>query len=75
MEQQAVKSISVAIAAFMEEQKITREQMANMLGMSANSLRWKREGKKDWSWSEILALSDLTGKTPDELAGITKAIA
>lgn len=67
--EQAVKSIDLAIGYFMVEQKITREQMAKLLGMSTNSLRWKREGKKDWTWSEILRLSDITGKSPNELAG------
>lgn len=67
--EQAIKSIDLAIGYFMVEQKITREQMAKLLGMSANSLRWKREGKKDWTWSEILRLSDITGKSPNELAG------
>lgn len=67
--EQAIKSIDLAIGYFMVEQKITREQMAKLLGMSTNSLRWKREGKKDWTWSEILRLSDITGKSPNELAG------
>lgn len=74
LEEQAVKSIDLAIGYFMVEQKLTREQMASLLGMSTNSLRWKREGKKDWTWSEILRLSDITGKSPDELAGLKAAV-
>lgn len=70
MEEKAIKAIDLAIGYFMVEQKINREQMAALLGMSTNTLRWKREGKKDWSWSEILRLSDITGKSPDELAGL-----
>ena len=73
MEQQTIKTIDLAIGYFMAEQKITRGQMASMLGMSANTLRWKREGKSDWSLSEILRLSDITGKSLDELAGLTAA--
>ena len=69
--EQSIKSIDLAIGYFMVEQKINRGQMAEMLGMSANSLRWKREGKYDWTWSEILRLSDITGKSPNELAGFT----
>lgn len=72
--EQITVSISVAIADYMNEHGITREQMAEKLGMSANSLRWKREGSKDWTWSEILALSRLVGKSPDELAGIEKSL-
>ena len=70
MEDRAVKTIDLAIGYFMVEQKLTREQMAELLGISTNTLRWKREGKTDWSWSEILRLSDITGKSPDELAGL-----
>lgn len=70
MEEKAIKAIDLAIGYFMVEQKINREQMAALLGMSTNTLRWKREGKTDWSWSEILRLSDITGKSPDELAGL-----
>lgn len=72
MVQQATKSISAAIAAYMDEHGLTREQMAKELGMSANTLRWKREGKTDWTWSEILRLSSLLDISPDELAGIQK---
>ena len=74
MEEQAVRAIDLAIGYFMVEQKLTREQMASLLGMSTNSLRWKREGKKDWTWSEILRLSDITGNSPDELAGLKAAV-
>lgn len=70
LEDRAVKAIDLAIGYFMVEQKLTREQMAELLGISTNTLRWKREGKTDWSWSEILRLSDITGKSPDELAGL-----
>lgn len=70
LEDRAVKTIDLAIGYFMVEQKLTREQMAELLGISTNTLRWKREGKTDWSWSEILRLSDITGKSPDELAGL-----
>lgn len=65
----AAESIDLAIGYFMAEQKITREQMAQLMGMSANTLRWKREGKNDWTLSELIHLADLTGKTPSELVG------
>lgn len=66
----AIEAIDRNIGYFMVEQKITREQMAALLDMSANTLRWKREGKSEWAWSEVLMLSDITGKSPDELAGL-----
>ena len=65
-----VKAIDLAIGHFMVDQKINREQMANLMDMSSNTLRWKREGKYDWSWSEILHLCDLLGTTPNELTGL-----
>lgn len=70
MEQRTIEAIDLAIAYFMAEQKISRGQMAELMEMSANTLRWKREGKTDWTWSELLRLSDITGKSPNELAGI-----
>ena len=71
MEQKTLTAIDDAIAYFIFEQKITREQMADLMGMSANTLRRKREGRNGWTWSEILRLSDITGKSPDQLAGLT----
>lgn len=63
-------SIDLAIGYFMAEQKINRGQMAQMMGMSANTLRSKREGVNDWTLSELFRLADLTGKSLDELAGL-----
>lgn len=65
-----LSSIDRHIGYFMVEQKITCEQMASLMDMSANTLRWKREGKSKWLWDEILRLSDITGKSPDVLAGL-----
>lgn len=62
------------IGYFMVEQKINQEQMAALMEMSTNTLRWKREGKSKWTWEEILRLADLTGKSPDELSGFPQLI-
>ncbi len=69
LELKVLNAVDLAIRYYMAEKEITREQMAKEMGMSANTLRWKREGKTDWTLSEILRLSCLTGKTVDELAG------
>lgn len=69
----SVRAIDDAIGHFMVDQKINREQMANLMDMSPNTLRGKREGKTDWTWSEILHLCDLLGTTPDELTGFKPA--
>lgn len=68
--EQVVEAIDRAIGFYMVEQHINRGQMAERMGMTTNTLRWKREGKSKWTWDEILKLSEITGKTPDELAGI-----
>ena len=70
MADKSVEIIDKAIGYFMVDEKLTQESMSKRLNMTANTLRWKREGKNDWSWSEILTLCEILGKTPDELAGI-----
>ena len=64
-----VESIDKAIAHYMVDEGLNQEGMAKRLDMTTNTLRWKREGKSDWTWSEILTLAGLMGKTPDQLAG------
>ena len=71
---ETIATIDRHIGYFMVEQKITRDQMAALLEMSPNTLRWKREGKTDWTWPEILRLSDITGKSLDELTGFKSAV-
>lgn len=73
MEQQEVRNIDNAIVVFLNETQMKREELAEALGISTASLLNKRKGKNEWLWSEILTLSSLLGKTPDELAGIVKA--
>ena len=66
----ASSAIDKNIAFFMFEQKLTVEKMAALLGMSANTLRAKRSGERQWTMSEVMKLSDLMGKTLDELVGM-----
>ena len=75
MENEVLASIDHTIAYYMVDNKLTQTDMARLLGMSTNTLRWKREGKSGWSWSEILTLSRIVGKTPDEIAGLRPAFA
>jgi DNA-binding XRE family transcriptional regulator len=72
LEQQEVKNIDNAIVVFLNEKQMKREELAKALGISTASLLNKRKGNTEWLWSEILTLSSLLGKTPDELAGIVK---
>lgn len=72
--EQVTATIDRAIGHYMADNKLTRGQMAEKLGMSPNTLRSKREGKSEWLLSEFMELSQLTGKTPDELAGFSLAV-
>ena len=67
VDKKIVMSIDCAISDYLKTEGITREAMAERMHMSSNSLRWKREGKYDWSWSEILKLSELMGCSIDDL--------
>lgn len=71
--EQVTTSIDRAIGYYMADNKLTREQMSELIGMSTNTLRWKREGKSEWTLSEILKLSEIIGKTPNELTGFDSA--
>lgn len=62
-----VNAIDCAIADYLKANNVTREAMSQEMGMSSNSLRWKREGKYDWTWAEVLKLSEILGLTVDEL--------
>jgi hypothetical protein len=42
--------------------------------MSENTLRWKRQGKNEFTLSELLTVSKMCGLTPDEMLGM-RAIA
>lgn len=63
------QSIDRSISYYMVDEGIGVGEMAERMGMSTNSLRWKRQGKQDWKWSEVLHLSELTGKSIDALCG------
>lgn len=67
-DEKIVKSIDLAIADYIQKNSMTREAMATEMNMSTNTLRWKREGKYDWTWSEILKLSEIIGCTVEGLA-------
>lgn len=64
------RTIARGIVVFMFETQTTLEQVARHLGISNVTLRSKLRGQSEWRWSEILKLCELTGKSPDELAGL-----
>lgn len=63
-------AIDREIAHFMVDQKLTQAKMAGLLGITEQTLIHKRRGVRDWKWGEVLHLSDILGKSLDELAGL-----
>ena len=70
MNTETTKTIADNINRYRKLRKVTQKALASELGMTANSLRSKMCGESEWKWSEILKLSEITGMTPTELAGI-----
>lgn len=70
MDKHTLRAINAALENYTSEEKVTYSQVCGKLGISAASLANKRKGVTDWKWSEILALSEMMGLTPDELAGL-----
>jgi plasmid maintenance system antidote protein VapI len=58
------------VVVFMMRNDITRATLAEQLGITVETLRMKLCGASDWRWQEILKLSEITGKSPDEMCGI-----
>ena len=50
----------------------TRTELAELLGMSRQTLSNRLDGTAMWNWDEVLKLADLLGVTPNEMAGITE---
>ena len=57
------EALDDAIAAYLNKTGKTKAEFADELGMSANSLRWKRNGEngKEWSLSEAALVCDVIG--------------
>ena len=66
-------SINASIDELLRTSGKSRTWLASELGMTTQALRNKRKGLSGWRWNEIKKLSKISGKSIDELAGITKA--
>ena len=64
------KAIDRNITLYLREQGITQGELARRLGMSENTLRWKRNGSHDWKLSEIVMLAKVCGFSMDEVLAI-----
>lgn len=63
----AYESIDRAIESFLKENGMTQQEFADRLGTNTNSLRWKRHGKNDWKFSEVLKVAEIIGVDADDL--------
>lgn len=64
------RAIDREIRYYMVDNSLNQREMADKLHMSRNTLRNKRK-YGTWQWSEVLQLSEITGKPLDVLAGIS----
>ena len=65
----ACKSIDRHIAEYLKKNGYTQQVLADELSMSTNTLRWKRRGDTDWTWTEVQKLGELLDMSIDELTG------
>ena len=47
-----------------------KRELAQLLGISRPTLDRRFSGQSQWRWEEALKIADLTGCTPNDLAGI-----
>lgn len=59
--------IDEAIAAYLHRSGKTQAELAEELGMSENTLSWKRRGVREFKVSEVVKISEITGFSLDEM--------
>lgn len=64
-------NIDAEIAAYLRREGMTQAKLAERMGMSENTLSWKRRGSmgREFSLGEVVTIAELTGKSIDYLAG------
>ena len=60
--------IDEAIAVYLRRTGKTQAELADDLGMSENTLSWKRRGKREFKLSEVMKIAEITGYSLDEMA-------
>lgn len=63
--------INEKVAAWLMLEGNSMGKLADELGINRATLRLKLRGQNDWTWSQAIALADIIGCTPNELAGVT----
>lgn len=59
--------IDEAIAAYLRRSGKTQAELAEELGMSENTLSWKRRGIREFKVSEAIKISEITGSSLEEM--------
>ena len=47
----------------------TREKLADEIGITRPTLASRLNGESKWYWDEVIKVSQITGTSPNELAG------
>ncbi|WP_291288627.1 helix-turn-helix transcriptional regulator [Enorma sp.] len=63
----AFTGIDEAIAAYLRRSGKTQAELAEELGMSENTLSWKRRRKREFKLSEVIRIAEVTGCSLDEM--------
>ena len=59
--------IDEAITVYLRRTGKTQAEFAKELGMSENTLSWKRRGIREFKLSEVIQIADITGCSLDEM--------
>ena len=68
------RTIDEAVAAYLRRTGKTQAELAEELGMSENSLSWKRRGIREFKLSEVARLADICGFSLDDVLGEAKGV-
>lgn len=60
--------IDEAIAAYLRRSGKTQAELAKELGMSENTLNWKRREIREFKFSEVVKVTEITGFSIDEMS-------
>lgn len=60
--------INEKLGAWLIVNNESRENLAQRIGISKPTLNKRISGESEWKWSEVIAISQLTGTPLDELA-------
>ncbi len=61
------RTIDEAVAAYLRRTGKTQAELAEEIGMSENSLSWKRRGIREFKLSEVARLADICGFSLDDV--------